>query len=82
MRTLSTPEDLYLRLLTTSVPKVVMSLLGKSIMVRIRDGLSSMERTTDQTSKPKEKTNTMVLNTTSHSMLSAKVKETRSGLSR
>jgi len=78
MRTWRTPEDLSLKLLTTSVPKVVMSFLGRSITVRIRDGLSSTERTMDLTSKPKERTNTMVLNITCHSMLSTRVRVTKS----
>jgi hypothetical protein len=48
-------------------------LLGKSIMVRIRDGSSDITRTTEMTSREKERTTTLALSSMNHSMHGAKV---------
>jgi hypothetical protein len=72
-RTLLTKEVSCWRCKVTSAKKDNLSLLGKSITVRTRDGSSDTVKTTDLINKGKERTAILDSPSTSHSMLSARV---------
>jgi hypothetical protein len=59
-KTLSIKEDSSWKFKVTNAKKDKQSLPGRSIMVRTRDGLSNMEKTTEVINKEKEKTITSV----------------------
>jgi hypothetical protein len=72
MRTSSTNEVLSWKYKETNAKRDNQFLLGKSIMVRIKDGSSDMERTMEVTSKEKERMATSDSSLMNHFMLGVK----------
>jgi hypothetical protein len=75
MKILSTKEVSYWRSKETNVRKDLPSLPGKSTTVKTKDGLSDTVKTTEVTSKEKERTDTLDLSSMSHSMPLSKEKD-------